>query len=504
MSNTKLSSFWKHLTYYISLVFFFIQTASCIHLFAEKGGFGPVSSWLVSFGAALLLFSFISIFKDKLIMYGKELFDRLSSLKHPWLILFVVPLAIKLITLIVFPIDVQGDIAAYYTSTAKDLANYGMVRQNVEFILTYPHLFWFGFSLFPATFIGQAYWCFSLYAAILASFSNILLFKALEKTPFIAKKTALPFAWFVALFYTYLPSFMLSHMAVTHEYGFLFLFICTIYVVFSIPDFKHQNLGWVFAGILLAMAGLVNSMGLIALIAFLCFMIFLSDASIKKRLRILLIVALFSLLAGRYSGYIQTALSDSNSSAGDNHGFWANVYLGGNFDTEGRFDYDDYMSLYNYADQRSGGEYTHSEFLEYVGELAVERWSNLLKSPLKLCAHLINKIGNIWSGTHYSIEIVLNSTFTSWQHIICYLLMIINNVIWLLFVALTVMTQFIRKTSINSEPSSINFFRTMFLGAVAIFLVVEVMNKYNLTAVLPMIIVMCFEILFFIDNKSNS
>lgn len=133
-------------------------------------------------------------------------------------------------------------------------------------------------------------------------------------------------------------------------------------------------------------------------------------------------------------------------------------------------------------------DYDTDDYENTAWIFAKERWINLLKQPGVLLKYLIKKFMIVWSGTHYSIE--YTGLFQSGiKHLLLLAVMALNNLIYF-FMTMATFDCFRKKGRLLLEESELFCFCcTMILGTVCVLLLMEVMNKYNLTALVPLYIV---------------
>lgn len=398
--------------------------------------------------------------------------------------IFIFPLVLKLLIIWVWDMPIAGDIGVYI-QCARELADSGIVSTYADYSLRFPHLFWMGVILSVLCKIGTSYKVFQITFAILGTIVGWTLYKSLHVL-FGERKARV-----VALIYSYMPSTLFACMATTHEMVFQLALACVIGIVAIYKSTKNKGIQWLWFGILcVVMAGmsLINQMTTILVITIILLIIFYEKKGWKKKTVQIMALLASLIFVAQFAPMIQKAHTESDHNVAQKAYAWA-IYVGSNYETEGRYNEEDKQNISTYIFSETGmKEYDTRDYEETAWILAKDRWIELISHPISLVKHLFHKFMIVWSGTHFAIEYA-NVYQTGMKHLMLLGLMVINNFIYM-FMNLVTWNQFRIDGRKILDQSALFFGCCIFLlGCVCVLLMAEVMNKYNLTAVIPIYII---------------
>ncbi len=486
----KLNIGYRRLVHGVFLAFLCLSAFSAMHLIFSQV-FSPSMATVLSVASLVVGLWIVSIGMNNhlvqrrlhqtldWIMQHSIHAQKMTGVKTlVWLAL--VPLMLKGIVIWAFFIEAQGDIGVY-VSISKQLFAAQTVKDYARYSLEFPHLFWFAVFLYPANFLGGSHGAFAVYLSICSSITNLILFSGLKRLT--EEKTA----FVTCLLFAYLPAQIFSGLTVTHEYAFSFVFSIVLWVI-SRMDPERQKIGsWVLLALLLNVLRLMNSMGLVVIIA-VYLLLLLSKTDLKVKVAALVILAICFLLTSSFAIRFQENLTVGDEHANGRSFLW-NLYVGANYEAEGRYTTEDVERVNDRVAEQFGADYSIAEKVEVISEMAVTRWTEMLQAPWKLLKHFLNKFMNVWTGTHYTIEYV-GHLFQNGAHFRWFLtVMLLNNGLYLLLLLSTIV--WIVKLKMSFTGVEV-FFESIICGMVAVLLLVETMNKYSLTAMVPLLTVISF------------
>ena len=490
------AGFWPALVAFLSSLFMSLHLYGCIHLFAENQRLlnSPIAVIALSLGGTLVMIAGAVLLYRKPLGAGtalagraRRLLDALGSTRaRRFLALFAVPLAIRALLILIFRTPIYND-PTVYTQNALDIVRKGLVEENAAYSLAFPHQFWYGLFLLPAALFGGADWHFQLYIALILSADACLLYGIVE--PINGRRRAMA----AALTFSYLPSQLFCEFAVTHEHGFTFLLLCGLWIWVRGRRMKSPILPWIVVCLLLAALRLVNAIGLVAIMAAaLCLLFVRQDARMKGWLTRLICAGILAAVVAASawgSGALQARMISGHQKPVNGSGYYT-LYVGANEKKEGRFNRRD-LRVYRWYIHGAGPEddLEHmADRAEVIRDRAIARWKALAASPLRLCRHLYNKFCNVWNGTHYAVEVVDATVHDGTTHRLLLIVMLVNNGLYALLIALSLPPLWRRLKRPAARDTVFVFLDTLIVGAAAALLLTEVMNKYSLTMLAPILI----------------
>lgn len=399
-------------------------------------------------------------------------------------VIVIIPLIAKFAIIAIWDMPASGDIGVYIRN-AVELSETGMVSMYADYSLRFPHLFWMGVLLSPLCRIGYSYKIFQITFALIGGLTAWLLYKAMlcwtsQKTAFV-----------ITLIYTYMPSSLFSCMTITHEMVFRLVLICVMWLISkmkSMGNQKNKIILWTIVSILIALSTRINQMTTILCISLSIAIVLSKQIGWKQKIVRLLMMFLSILIVGQIAPIIQKEHTESEHRVAEKAYAWA-VYVGGNYQEEGRYNEADKKNISDYILVNTGErDYDTDAYENAAWSLAKERWTMLVQHPVRCMKHLFRKFMIVWSGSHYSIE--YTEVYQSGiKKIILMAIMVLNNLIYLsMSIAAWIKFRYSGRKRLH-ESQLFCFSCTMVLGMACVLLIVEVMNKYNLTALIPLYII---------------
>lgn len=484
---------WSILINHLLIVFFILYLFSCINLILSQIIHSNGLCYLISFTiTAFVLYSFSKLSRKQLsncfckimVLYNdniRAIIEKcLNKFYKIFFFVFVFPFLLKLILIYIFHTPILGD-PAVYIDISKEITENGIICRNAEYSSNFPHLFWFGIFLSPASiFSNLGDWIFQVYISFIQCCNSLLIY-LISKNILRNKVDAAE----IAFLYSCFPSQLFCALTVTHEYAFTFFLLSAI----ALWTWRQNWLSWIIVCFLISIAKLLNSTGIVAVIALLCCIFFVWKDFNELPKRILALIFFSVLLVGTayLANTFQIYVTEGNYPLRRSCVEWQ-LFIGGNAETEGRWSEND-INIINDVVRNSE---SISEAKTALRELIFNRWIILLQSPSKLFCHLLNKFCNVWSGTHYSIE--LASIYVSGQ-VKSYLLLaliLFNNFLYLILISLTIPKMWQGRKVIESDV--ILFIKTTIIGTVCMLLLTETMNKYSLSILGPIFLLFEFYI----------
>lgn len=491
---------WIKIVNVLCICFFFFQMFACINLFIRKIFQDNIVIFALNIIFAVVFYLVYGIINKK-ININNMVCKIISSdwiQKKFFLFWIIIPFIFKLFLIFLFPISLDSD-NRVYMEISRELFHSGMVEQNSEYSLAFPHLFWFGVFLMPANFLGSSEQAYFTYMAVIEAIGAWLLYRSINNNlNWGGNKKEI--AFFVMLFYTYLPSQLFTCFSLTHEVMFTFISICTIYFYTLIKKKGCPLIAWTVCCVFVCISKLINPMGIISILALIFTLLFVLDEEEGKLLFVegvnkskfckkvlkLLILFFVIILVSKGTGYIQKKHTIGISSPSNKSYAWT-LLVGGDYDNGGRLSSDAYVRLDKYILDKYGTyDISRDQMVECEMEVAIEDWNEIMRNG-KLLHHFYHKFCNVWSGTHHTIEFVMRYCSEKWKIYSLYIIMILNNIIWLLFISQVCVNYKIKESYF--ERSIVVALKTVLIGTAAALLFTEVRNKYNLTMIIPMIII---------------
>ncbi len=497
--KTIVSKSWPLLVNYFTIAFFCFYLFSCVHLIIEQLTNNTWLSYSLSiiFAVALLLFfcrfhfirariDSVRIIKSFNVFSNSIIEKCCSSNLKSIIVLCFITFIIRIVILCVFRTPILGD-PAVYVDISKEFVSNGIICRNADYSSNFPHLFWFGLFLVPAAiFSSLGDWVFQVYICVVLSFNAFLVYEIAKNICTTSSK-----AFKIAIIYSYLPSQLFCGLTISHEFAYTSFLLLAILVWCK----RKSIVTWIVVCLLLSLARLINNSGVVALIALLLCLLLVRNSfgGFKSRILALVFLALISFCVSLGSTELQKNMTDGNVVLRRSSIEWQ-LFIGGNVETEGRWSESD-IEIINNVVENSENE---AELKASLRCLVSNRWLGLMKSPVNLFSHLLNKFCNVWSGTHYSLELV--SVYIHDKIGKSFMLMLIglNNLLYLLLITKSISGMWKRRNSIESDI--IIYMKTTVIGTACMLLLTETMNKYSLT-VLGLIIIL---IGFYIGTRNDA
>lgn len=418
---------------------------------------------LLSLSAGLFFVIFILNWMIPLISGWLE---RLGE-KKAFLILIVISVLVKALYLLFIKVDsslLNGDIEVYFRMI-QSIVN-GEEVYSTLYALRAPHVFFFSLvmSVFARVF-GCSIQSLNFVLCLLMSFASINLYTAFKK---IANYKI---AFISSMLFVLIPSQLLLSQLLIHEVLFIFLHSLILNIVVYAAGYSGKKGIVMFSilGILLGLASKINSFGLISMIATMLYFLF-SKNELKRNLVIILNILFFYLLIT--SGLRQLQIQMCGGIPSD-HSFGMGLYIGSNFETSGFFNSADGEKIEQILAIES--HYTDAVAFQKIGiRLAIERYMELLKEPVKLLTLFIRKFDIAWRGDAYPFAL-LSGKF---PNILAVGLLMISHVIYFTSGILGGLGLILSKF----ENESCFYIELFLTGMFLILLLSEVMNKYHMPA----------------------
>lgn len=483
----KINRIYDYIVYGCFGLFLFFSVLSSINLFVKL--VWDRNALLISFITTLTILVTFSFALNNVLKKALErvygFFSGISA-RPGWvvfLIIIVLPLVIKIL-IIAFckmPVTDESDIGIYIKNAAE-LYKYGEVRTHSEYSLRYPHIFWMGVLLKPLQCFGKKYIVYQIFYTIAGGMMTWLFYKALKRL------ISGPGALMITFIYAYMPSTLFSCMAITHEYVFRFGMVVVLWMFSFIATLKKRKcipILWAALGILFGLFAKINLMTIVILIAVFIMLVRCTEVKLWRRMLICVVLVLPIVTLNRLSPKYEAAHVKGNGVVNTKSYGWT-ILIGANTESGGRFSDNDFELIDDYVLATTGEEeYDNVVFGVASVVLAGERWNNLLKQPGKCIRFLAEKFSVVWAGSHYSIEYV--SLYQDGvKRLLCLGLMGINNIIYLTLSIVSLVSFAKSGRRMLARNRLLCLSCTVVLGIAFVLLWTEIMNKYNLTALLAL------------------
>ena len=367
-------------------------------------------------------------------------------------------------------------------SFLHQLINGGMITENASYAAMYGRYTNTALVLYPwALIFGSshlsvsAFFCFGFSLSYVAWFNIIGQFKSKD----VAFVSILGFS---LLWQEIWLSLMPIHESVT--FFFLTAFAFMIFWVLPKLQTTPSKLFTVLAsGLLLGVAVSCNSMGYVALIAF---ALYASATLFKDKLtakKIIYCALCLLIISGAVFGTVSAfkAAGDAVIEDGNDDGRRENtvpygwsLYVGGNFESNGRWRQEDYDAYFPSEDRVSD-----DELYEHQKSLINQRYGRYKENPLDYIALLTNKVKETYGNYNYGIRRTLDfaedGAIAGAARKILPVIKGVFHVIALIMQGLLIFS-FSRKKWDEVTPSL--WLKAFFCGVFMILLVIESMPKY--------------------------
>lgn len=463
----KCLNIWDNLLDFLLNAAFTCVIASVVYLLMIS--VTPIKSVWISLIITIGMVSIVLLNAKRIQKWCSLIFDQLSklSLRKMVFILFLIIVVERLGVLILFefPTFVFND-TALYVEIAEMISSTG----TVNIALSYPHLLFMGLFLSAFNFMHIPY-IVGMFCLFLVG--CILYFLAFTKI--LGKERS----FLVLVGYLLMPSSIMWTFSITHEMFYFFFVSIIFYFVFDMM--VNRKLIWwkiVILVALLEMSQLINPISLILMISCGIYSLIVIKKPIRKFLVILAIVAVIPLSTMLSQAASVHYLGYELKSAP----FSSNLLVGASYESQGRYNQEILDQVHAQIESR-GLENNVENYQKVSTELLVNEYKYLLSNPSKLLGLWATKFYIVWSGDHYSLEMLMNYNAVfrmnpAFTHGLILLMLGISACIYLLFIFLGI-------TSVRSkskDSNAINFTKCLLLGMMATFLIIEVMNKYSVHA----------------------
>lgn len=447
----------------ISILLFFTLLASlyvCCYLFSEKVK-------IIIFVILILLFLLLLIFFKKRIQLGLALLlNKISKLtkKQMFLIITILMVVLKILYSLIFYFDptTTNDVSSRFIELVNLFLNDGILSNTVGdryYFLTL-HLSLFKFLHIP----------YHIGLFIILSGSILLMFNTFYN---INKEKA----FLLLILYIFMPSTMLLTFCPSHELFLMFylsLFIFSIYTIFESSSILKKVLYTLLILISIFMCKCFSYVGSILMI-----IIFITLLLTKYNNKVILtIILVFAISITNIYSY---AFSYS----------WRNKELmyhsllyGTSIESKGTF-------IEGYPKSIIEGIKNDNKDIN-IHDLQEEKYKNeldsninkLLNNPTDLIKTLSNKFYILFSGNHYSIEMLKNNR--NINDILYYVLLGINEIIYIFFIFIGLIN------NDKNEESYITFIEIIVILISIMLLINEALNRYALY-ITPFVFMICLS-----------
>ena len=378
-----------------------------------------------------------------------------------------------------------------FFQAASDLAA-GRSLSGKDYISMFPHIL--GYAAFLSAFLrlfGERLVVAALINVVLTTLSGVLLYVLSLK--FAGRKAA----FLVFLVWTVCPSKLLYNAMSLSEPFYtcllLFFFLLVSETVDACPGKKKAGFA-VFTGLLsglvLAMINAARPIGIIPIIAFLLWLLFLSDwQSLRNRKTTLVLYTCLLLLAYLATGSLWKSWAAAHLEQTPPSVPGYNIYVGFNPETQGSYADED-MDL---LQSRYFGEYDRDaeKAQQSMLESAKKRITENKKSIPSLMIHKLGTLlGHDEGGAYYSRESLSGRAYSLW----C----IVSN-IWYYLVVLLAVAGCLQKWK-NPVGDSFLMIPLCLIGIILAQLLVEVAARYHY-CLIPMMLLLAAPVLSFENGK---
>lgn len=434
-------------------IFFVLSTLATLYVFTSPlSGIVRTIVYIIFICIYCALFWF---FKDRVKEIIKLVFNKLNGLntKKAVIIISITMLVFKLLYSLLFGFDpTDGDIEIY-----NIIADYIIRTGSIHFNVI-SHLLAVALHFVPLKLLNIPLDIGIFVVFYIGTIINFLSFKDL---------IGIKKAFILVMIYVLMPSSCLISFCYTHEL-FLYLYLSLFFYVFNKMLKNEKNILNVvyilILSILLSLSCMINPGGYV-LYVIIGLTILFSNISIKKKIFIVLIIAISLLSSKMVHDYLQINDYDTTINT------YTILIHGSNPESLGQ-QVDGYplkqMRMYIHSHTY---DFSDEGFIDAAKHVLFDQYYYLFTHPVTLLKLIANKIYILWSGVHYPIE--LGFHFNAYGTITYYLLLIVNTLIYLM--VLTLMLIFIKNKKANLF---IDNYGLELLGVFGVTMLSIVANKY--------------------------
>ena len=448
---------WFNKTINIFIYCFYV-CALISNLFVFCSFINGIMKYVAVSAMIVLLFLFFYFFKDKIRNILDSMINRLKEYdsRKLLLVIFATMVLLKTIYSVFFYFDTTaygGDITVY-ANIADSIYNNGL-KSVTDYIY---YLVGMGIHLSAFKALSLPYHIGVFIVFLIATIINFVSF-----TKLIGKEKT----FLLIMMYIIMPSTCLLTFCITHELFVYFYFSIILYLISCFfKEEKTVNEVLYAFGITLfvSLNGTVSPMGKIWFIV-LGILVLLTNISCKKKI-ILTMVLMLSFMT---TNYLSTKLEGNTESQSNNY---EQLLIGSDLNSMGRHtDGRGKNAAREYWAAR-GVELTYENLVEGEKGALIEQYKYLITHPVDLFTLLANKFYVVWSGDYYSIEFAYLCGALGTP--LYYFMLVISALIWLIMMSLSVVYHCEKE-----EKISINTYKLIILGIMAVLLITEVTNKYS-------------------------
>lgn len=459
-------------------VFAFIS----VWIFLAKCSVGNWALTLLIAAFALLAIGLLSVPLSALFIKIKNKVRALSKVRMG-IIIFAVAFIPRILSAVVLNCDfsIHEDMGAPQ-SFLNQLINGGVITENASYAAMYGRYTNTALVLYPwALIFGSshlsvsAFFCFGFSLSYVAWFNIIGQFKSKD----VAFVSILGFSllW---------QEVWLAVLPIHESVTFFFLTAFAFIIFWALPKLKaaaSKLFAVLASGLLLGVAVSCNSMGYVALVAFVLYAVatlFKDKLTVR---RIIYCALCLLIISGAVFGTVIAFKAVGNAVIGDTDGdgrrentvpYGWSLYVGGNFESNGRWRQEDYDAYFPSEDRVSD-----DELYEHQKSLINQRYDRYKENPLDYIALLNNKVKETYGNYNYGIRRTLvfaeDGFVANTAEKALPVIKGIFHVIALVMQGLLIFS-FSRKKWDEVTPSL--WLKAFFCGVFMILLVIESMPKY--------------------------
>lgn len=391
-----------------------------------------------------------------------------------------------------FPITPTSDYKTYYE--IADLLLRGTIQKEgkgyCEYIAMFPHVYGY------CTILKIAFSIWGTSAAVGLNLNLVFSVATVFLVYRIGRQCGGRIAGIIAmLLCAFWPSQVLYGSILSAEPSFTFLvFLCadlflavTLKTRTSNADYFRAAAGYIVIGVLIGLAAGVRPMAMILLIAIVICMVPLKEELPAKPLndipllqrflsmgwvRCVLIFLPYIIVSNINSTNIELAIDRDLASGSTSFGY--NMLVGLNADSDGGWNEEDKNLLYDTMEQTGSASQAHMA----CRDLAIQR---LVGNPVGIFNLFIHKYELLWGNDDYGSTWNIafsdeQGNLTSWRSAFLYQMRDINNIVYAITIFFAMMgLLFLYKGKANY----LYIFVLVYLGTVAMHLLVESQNRYH-------------------------
>lgn len=456
MCNINYYNWFKKVIDFCVYFFFIFSLVSNLCLYSSI--FNGIIKYIVFIVIVVIYLLVVKIFEYRVKNLLEQLFIFLSknSFKKLLLVIVVTSLVLKGIAYLFFFFDSTlggGDITIY-ANLADRIINNGLSSAKGEIY----YLVGMASHLAIFKYVGIPIHLGVYIAFLLGTIINYYSF-----TEIIGKEKA----FVVIMLYLLMPSTSMLTFCCTHE---LFVYLYFSVVLFALnrliksSEIKSTLLFSLLLFVFITLNQLVSPIGKIWFIV-IGIIAIITNLDIKKKIIIIFVALLsFALVSINTNDIQNNVMSQLNNIE--------QLLIGANIESGGHHtDYIGKEAAKKYWEER-GVELTIDNLVEGEKGALMETYKYLFTHPFQLIKLLSSKFFTAWSGDVYSVE--LGYAFGGYGQIPYLAMLLISSLIWLFVITLGVF--FYKK---NDDEMSVNNYKLIILGIMAVLLIVEIANKYS-------------------------